>query len=301
MSYPDRGYTPHAGFVAVAGDRAELWRTAAGIVVAIVAGIALYQLTMAMFAWVLGPDAMRQILDEASYYGDTPRAVLITLFSYVFFAVGLAMALVGLHERGLLSLLGPWEGALSDFLRSFMVLTGLYLVLTLLLPTDAGLIRNDAMRTGLWLALLPLSLLAIAVQAGTEEAFFRGYLQQQLAARFAGWPAWLLVPSALFGLAHFSPETAGPNATSYMLWAMLFGLLAADLTARTGTLGAALGLHIATNAFALLGTAMAGPGSGLALYLVPLEIDAPELGALMPAEFLTIIIAWLLVRLTLRV
>ncbi len=301
MAYPERGYTPHAGFVAEARDRAELWRTAAGLLVAVVAGIALYQLTMALFASILGPDAMRQILDEATYYGDSPRAVLITLFSYVFFGAGLAMALNGLHDRGMLSLLGPWEGALSDFLRTFMVLTGLYLALTLLLPTDAGLVRNDGMRTGLWLVLLPLSLAAIAVQAGTEEAFFRGYLQQQIAARFAGWPAWMVVPSVLFGLAHFSPETAGPNAVSYMLWATLFGLLAADLTARTGALGAALGLHMATNAFALLGTSMSGPGSGLALYFVPLEADSPQLAGLMPAEFLTLIIAWLTVRLTLRV
>ena len=301
MPNPYRGYAPHAAFVALAGGRAEPWRTAAGVAVAFVAGLALYQLAMALAASLLGPEAMRQVLDEATYYGDTPRAVLITLFSFVFFAAGLAMALQALHGRAMMSLVGPWEAALSDFLRTVLAVLALMAVLAVLVPSDPAPERNPAMPMGLWLSLLPLSLLAIAVQAGTEELFFRGYLQQQIAARFPGWPAWLLVPSLVFGLAHYAPAAAGPNAWSYVAWAALFGVLAADLTARTATLGAAFGFHMALNAVALLGTSLAGPGSGLALYLLPMEADAPELAALMPGEFATLVVAWLAVRLALKV
>ncbi|MEM1429456.1 MAG: CPBP family intramembrane glutamic endopeptidase [Pseudomonadota bacterium] len=301
MSNPVRGYAPHAGFVALAGDRAEPWRTVAGVAVAFVAGLALYQLAVALLASLLGPEAMRRVLDEATHYGDTPRAVLVTLFSFVFFSVGLAMALHALHDRRLMSLVGPWEAALSDFIRTVISVCSLLLGLNLLTPQDYELVRNVQLSTGMWLGLLPLALAALAVQVGTEELFFRGYLQQQIAARFPGWPAWLLLPSVLFGLAHWAPAAAGPNATAFMLWAILFGVLAADLTARTGTLGAALGLHFAMNAFAVLGTSLSGPGSGLALYLLPFEADAPELASLMPVEMATLLVAWLAVRLALKV
>ncbi|MEM0934732.1 MAG: CPBP family intramembrane glutamic endopeptidase [Pseudomonadota bacterium] len=301
MPKTHRGYAPHAAFVALAGDRAEPWRTVAGLAVAFAAGLALYQLAMAVLASLLGPSFMRELLDEATYYGDTPRAVLLSLFSYAFFGAGLAMALSGLHGRGLRSLIGPWEAALSDFLRTMLAVLALYSGLTLLLPSDLGLLRNDEMSVGLWLTLLPLSLSAIAVQAGTEELVFRGYLQQQIAARVRAWPAWVLVPSLLFGALHFAPGSAGANAVAFMIWATLFGILAADLTGRTGTLGAALGFHIGINAFALMGTALSGPGSGLALYLVPVEADAAELAQMLPVEIATLLVAWLAVRLALKV
>lgn len=295
------GYGAHEQFVAPARERAEWWRTAAGLVVAFVAGLALYQLFLAVLASALGPERMQALWDEATFAGDTPRGTLFALFSYVFFATGLAMALRAVHGRGLMSLIGPWEAALSDFLRVALTTAALYAGLLILLPQGYELVRNEAMPLGLWLALLPLSISAVAVQAGTEELVFRGYLQQQIAARLPGWPAWMLVPAALFGLAHWSAETAGANAVYYVLWGAAFGLAAADLTARTGTLGAALGLHFANNAFALLGTALVGPGSGLALWHVPMGPDAPGVAALMPVEFATLAVAWLAARLALKV
>ncbi|HBS98322.1 MAG TPA: CPBP family intramembrane metalloprotease, partial [Citreicella sp.] len=88
-----------------------------------------------------------------------------------------------------------------------------------------------------WLALLPLTLLALLVQTGSEEILFRGYLQSQLAARLP-WPAvWLVLPSALFALGHHAPAIYGANAGLVTLWAFVFGLAMADLTARSGTLG----------------------------------------------------------------
>jgi len=295
------GYGAHEHFVAPARERAEWWRTAAGLVTAFVAGLALYQLSLAFLAGLLGPDTMQALWDEATFADGTPRGTLFALFSFVFFGAGLAMALRAIHGRGLASLFGPWEAALSDFLRVALTTTALYGGLLLFLPQGYGLERNDAMPWGLWLALLPLSLGAVAVQAGTEELFFRGYLQQQIAARMPGWPAWMLVPAVLFGLAHWAPETAGTNAVWFALWGAAFGVAAADLTARTGALGAALGLHVANNAVAVLGTALVGPGSGLALWHVPMGPDAPEIAALMPVEFATLFVAWLAARLALKV
>ena len=61
----------------------------------------------------------------------------------------------------------------------------------------------------------------------------------------------------------------------WAIWATCLGIACADLTARTGNLGAAMGLHIANNAFALLIVAVEGwPASGLALFLYPYEDPA---------------------------
>lgn len=295
------GYRPHEAFAALAGERDEVWRTAAGLAVAFVAGLALYQLTLGVVAGLIGPARMQTVMDEVTFHGDTPRAVLITLYTFGFFAVGLAMALQALHDRGLASVIGPLPRAVADFLRVAGAVAGLYALLLVVLPGDPAPVRNAALPFGLWLLLLPLSLGAVLVQAGTEEMVFRGYLQQQLAARFRAWPVWVLVPAAVFALAHWSPAAAGPNASFYVVWAFAFGVLAADLTGRTGNLGAAVAFHAVNNLFAVLGLSLTGAGSGLALYHLPLPVDAPEIAALMPAELGTLLVAWLAARVALRV
>ena len=82
----------------------------------------------------------------------------------------------------------------------------------------------------------------------------------------------------------------------------LFGLAAADLTARTGNLGAAVGLHFANNASAVLMVGIKGNLGGLALYNA--TVDPADLaGALSYLAFdtLALLIGWVAARLILRV
>ena len=63
-----------------------------------------------------------------------------------------------------------------------------------------------------------------------------------------------------------------------MIWAFCFGLAAADLTARSGTLGPAIGFHLVNNALAFLLFGQAGGmDSGLALFLFPADPAQPLL------------------------
>jgi len=117
------------------------------------------------------------------------------------------------------------------------------------------------------------ALVALAIQTGAEELVFRGYLQQQLAARFASPVVWALLPSVGFGMLHYDPATLGANAWLVVGATGLFGLIAADLTARSGTLGMAWGLHFANNFVALALIAPLGDLSGLALFRVPFAMD----------------------------
>lgn len=296
----DLPHDPFQAYVDPARARAELWRTAAGSALTVVAGFALYQFSFAVAATLLGPATTQSLIDATSLDPATPAATLYTLLTFGFFAVGLGMVVRSLHQRSPLSLIGPVPAALRDFLRVFAAVGALLGLLALLLPRDGALVANPHLDHGSWLMLLPLSLFAVWVQAATEELVFRGYLQQQLAARFPAAPIWMLGPATLFGFAHFDPATAGANAPWFVAWAVAFGLAAADLTARTGTIGAAVGLHAANNAAAILLVTLPGPGAGLALWQLPVAPDAPQLPALLLPEFAALLCCWLAARVALR-
>ena len=147
---------------------------------------------------------------------------------------------------------------------------------------------------------MPLSLGAVLVQTGCEELLFRGYIQQSLAARFKSPLIWMLLPSILFGLAHYQPETAGDNAWLIVLWAAVFGLINADLTARSGTLGPAIALHMTTNAVAVLLISVHDQMSGLSLATIPVATDSAELRNWLAIDFAFMLVGWLAARLAIR-
>ena len=189
--------------------------------------------------------------------GTTPRGLLIQLSSFAI--LGLAVVIVSrrLHGRGFASLIGPPDLTLRQLLRVSLLLGALVLVIEF----------------------LPL------IQTGAEELFYRGYIQQQLAARFNQTWVWMVVPSLLFALAHYSPSSPPTEAAQYVIWSFLFGLAAADLTARSGTLGPAIAFHLVNNALAFLLYGDAGGlDSGLSLFLFPTD---QTLDHLLPPDYLS--------------
>lgn len=284
-------------FAAPARSTPELWRIGAVLGVMFVTVMVLQQLVFILIAALGGPDAVEAVFRSE---GATAGRTLAALFSHGLFALGLVVALRAVHWRGFLSLFGPGAHAAGDFFRVLYWLAPLMVAALVLLPSDYEPVRNEAMPSGRWLLYLPLALAAVAVQAGTEELFFRGYLTQQIAAgtRPGSW-AWMAVPAGLFALLHLS-ATSGDNAIWFCLWALAFGLVAADLTARAGNLGPALALHIVNNAIAFLGLSLPGPVSGLALYHTPFGPDAGAIPGLMPTEFALLFVAWLAARVAIR-
>lgn len=91
------------------------------------------------------------------------------------------------------------------------------------------------------------------------------------------------------------------NAVLIVLWAGVFGLLMADLTARSGTLGPAIAVHFFNNISALL--VFASPTSlyGLSLYLMPYDLsDAEALRPWLAVDFALMLVSWLTARLAIR-
>ena len=286
-------------YIAPAGTRSELWRILIGLLIAAVVGFLSIQGIMLGLVALSGPDRARAMaIDLAT--GSTPQGVVALLFCYLPIMGGLALALALMMRRGLHSLIGPLGPALRNFLWVALPLMGLWL--TMLPFAVMGDNVSAHLTLGQQLPWLPFALAGLLVQTGTEELVFRGYLQQHLAARFRSRWVWMGVPSVLFGLAHYSAQQYGALSWLVVAWTALFGVVAADLTARTGNLGAAVGLHFANNVSAVLLIGMSGNIGGLALFNA--AVDTSDLsGALvyLALDTVTLLIGWLMARLILRV
>ncbi len=296
---PAHPYTPHDALARNAATRPEPWRLPIGMMVMLVAGFGLgsfYWTILQGLTLPLGYD-----LQAEAESGQSAAGMLALLFSFATMAGGLALALALVHGRRLLDLLGPLDLCWRQFRRVALYLVVLQLVIAILPPwsQDTELVRN--LDTNAWLALLPFAVIAIGVQIATEEMIFRGYLQQHLAARFARPAVWISVPAILFGLGHYTPGTLGDNAMPVAIWAALFSLAASDLTARAGTLGPALALHMVNNGFAILILSYQGNLSGLSLYTLPHDMsEAESIRAALPVDLLSLLVSWLCARIALR-
>lgn len=282
----------------VAEPRSELWRTVLGMI----AMVALYIALALIFNQAISElTRYRPTFSDELMSGSTPLAMYVLLASFGLISLSVFAVVRFLHKRGALTVFGPTMLAVPQFFRVLGMLVLLGIVLMVLPPYDMGgeLVPNMAM--GLWALLLPLSLLAVFVQVSAEEIFFRGYLQQQLAARFSSPWVWMVLPSTLFAIGHYQPSEAGGNALIIAIWAGLFGLLMADLTARAGSIGPALAVHFLNNVTALLITALPDSLGGLALWHTPFGMeDEAQLRAWLPVDFAMMIVSWLAARLALR-
>ncbi len=286
-------YPAHEAFVAPARTRPEIWRLLLGlglIILVYVIGI----------AGVFGALVVTSGFDGAQAWmgrmttGGTPTSALLTLSTFIGMGLGPLLAARWLHGRSFGSVFGPLVPLLQQFAIALMICGTVYAVFALLPSGDAP---QPNLEFNLWISFLPLALVAILIQTGAEEVLFRGYLQQQLAARFASPWVWMILPSGLFALGHYQPQIMGENAWAVVAAVGLFAILAADLTAKTGNIGAAWGFHFANNCVAILFLAMDGPLSGLALYTVPFApMDTVNLRPLIYQDMIITLATWAAIR-----
>lgn len=289
-------YSAHEQLVRHARARPELWRFFVGM--ALIA-VVVTALNLVLFTSVATLGSYERVEDFLR--GATPMAVVILLASFGFTILGVALAAHWLQHRSLGSILGLYSLAISQFWLVFKALLAVAAIVAILPPYGMGEPLEQNLEVSRWLAFLPLALAAVLIQTSAEEVLFRGYMQQCLAARFRSPVVWLGLPSLLFAAGHYAPGIAGENATLIAVWSCVFGLCAADLTARAGTLGPAIALHFFNNIVALLFISLPDSLSGLALYLFPYDMsDTSILRQWLFVDFAVIVISWLTARLALR-
>lgn len=275
----------------------QLWRLLLGVVLILF----IYAATTGLIFWGLfaavGPMGFfAWMTDVVSMNLPVPTLIVLTTFAGL--ALGPILAAPVCHLRPPSTLFGP----LGDTLRGFALAT--ITVFAVLLPFLAlGALISPPMENlplGEWLGYLPLAIALVLMQVTAEELVFRGYLQQQLAARFRARLIWMGLPAAVFAALHYDPDM-GQSVWLILAATFVFGLIAADLTELTGSLGAAIGVHFANNILALLVITLDGKITGLALYVTPYTAD--DTSALMIATGLDILILlaiWRLLRLLLN-
>ncbi|MEP6065076.1 MAG: CPBP family intramembrane glutamic endopeptidase [Paracoccaceae bacterium] len=307
-------YRAHAALVDPARPTSQLWRLFVGfLLLCIGLAISLFlALSVVLFftpifqeftfidqqsTFDLDPDLF---LEESSY-GNTAGEMFHLLLNIALLIPVVALIASALHGRRLSSIIGPGKLALKQFVGIVLALIVLDTVVTFLPPYSS----NDGsgqtnLDFELWLVLLPLSMFVVLLQCAAEEIVFRGYFQQQLAARFKNKAIWLIIPSTLFGVMHYNPD-AGSNAIAFVASAVFFGILMADLTARAGTLGPAIAIHFVNNFMAILLFASADELNGLALYTLPFGLgDEDAIRILLVIDLFYMSVSWLVARLVLR-
>lgn len=290
-------YERHAVLTIAARPRCELWRLVLGLFVALLVTFGLSQGLVA----VLGAVVPFEMLSDALNMAQTPGGLLILLVLIGAMGAGAMVAAELVNRRPARTLFGPARVFWPQFRGVLIVLAVLNLGIALLPPWPLSQASLPGLDLSLWLSLLPLTLGALLIQTGAEEVLFRGYLQSQLAARLPHPAIWLTVPSALFALGHYAPETYGANAWWIVAWAFIFGVAAADLTARAGSLGPAMALHLVNNFVAMGLVSTQGDMSGLALWQLPFGPgDEAAIAAFLPVDLATMGVSWLAARLALR-
>ncbi|WP_407494391.1 CPBP family intramembrane glutamic endopeptidase [Pseudooceanicola sp. MF1-13] len=298
-----KAYAPHEALVEAARPSKALITTAVGFV----AIEFLYKLgrdLLDFFLATASPDVADIIFD-----GVAPIAVLYDLVSFVILALLVVWVAWRSHDRGFASLVGPGDLAWQDLRLALIAASGMHVLMLFVVPW--GLAEAEMQTLVNWLKILPVAMIALLIQTGAEELFYRGYLQQQLAARFRQTWVWMIVPNIAFAWVHWANGTDTQDSIYYVAWAFVFGLAASDLTARSGTLGAAIGFHLANNAFAfLIADTQGRAGSGLALYLFPMEADdwvevaddmaEPLMAQYVMVDLMIVLVTWLVVRVAIR-
>ncbi|WP_372610643.1 CPBP family intramembrane glutamic endopeptidase [Aquicoccus sp.] len=288
-------YAAHRGFVAPALGTPGLRPVILGFIIV----ESLYELAQRAFGAAL--ERLAPGFAQTVFDGTTPAGMLTSLASFLLLAVILQVVLRIVHGRALPSLVGPPARAFSQFRATLLPLVLLLFVVEIAPPwwsTDALAHIRPPLA---WLVMLAPALAALLIQTGAEELFYRGYLQQQVAAWDARPWVWLTLPNLAFAFAHWNAHAPlGINA-QYVVWAFAFGLAASDLTARAGSLGPALALHLANNAYAfLLYGELHGRDSGLALFLFDADGARSFQPASLVAELALVGLMWLAARVALR-
>lgn len=292
---------PYDPILASARRRPELWRVGVLMILAFGMLVAVTPLFYAIIG-VLAPDLRPiDVVGGQIVAGATPQGLFVIFAAFALMIGFSVRAARRLHDRSLRDLTGPAAALRADFgvtLRAVLIVTAL----TFLIPMgEAGGVLDSQLRVPVWLLWLPLALIGLLVQVTAEELFFRGYLQSQIAAATGSYLSGLLASALIFGLAHYNVALSGAAVWFPVVWAFFFGLAVGDLTARTGTLGPAIALHLVNNLAATLIAPPAGLYSGFGLYTRALDLnEAYTDPAILGVELLVLLISWLAARLALR-
>jgi membrane protease YdiL (CAAX protease family) len=249
-----------------------LWRLFVGVfliavgwlawTVALFIGFVLYQLSS-------GLDITGSLAAMTAFVGSaSPASIIFQLATFIGVWPTTWLVLKLLHGQRFGTVFSP-EGRMrwGDFGRGLLLAAGFWAITMVIGLALVGMPERTGLPLSTWaVAFAPLAL-TVFFQASAEEMMFRGYILQQLAVRWRNPLVWGFLPAFLFGLAHYSNGSELGIGVHYVVVTLLFGVTAAALVWRTGSLAAAMGLHTGMNIFSLSGIGLEGIVEGTQLFL----------------------------------
>jgi membrane protease YdiL (CAAX protease family) len=252
----DAGPAFDAYLAEAARGRESLWRLLASVLFIVV--------SMILVAWILPFAILGALAEDTSLNGPGKWLLSRAGAAYLLLTMIAALPLTALAVLGA-------GGRLSgrQFARAFAVMA-----VVALGSVAAGIAIDPRIARGplpfaTWLLQAPIFASLILLQCAAEEYLFRGYLVQALASRFRSPAVWYGVPTVLFALQHWTPGFEVATNAGRLAIIAVFAVTATLLVARTGNLGAAIGLHFANNLVYLLLFSDAVWSHSIALYLLP--------------------------------
>ena len=290
-------YKSYEALIAPAREKASLLRLILGIVITALLYMLLLNISWQVLLSVMGEAWFEQTMQVPG--PSSPSQMFVMLGSFGFMTAAVSFTVWSLHHNSPLLLIGDFSRAKGQFFRVTGNLFALAIAVAVVTNYSETLLQNLPLRQ--WLGLLPLTLTFLLIQVSAEELVFRGYLQSQLAALGLHRIIWIVIPSAIFGFLHYDPAVMGAAAPWIVLSTTLFGVIAADLTARSGTLGPAIAFHFAWNFYAIVIYGFTDYLGGLALFTYDFSVtDEERLISLMPYDAAFLLLAYLTVRIALR-
>ncbi len=290
-------YDPYEALIAPARAKASLLRLILGLVITTLLYMLLLSLSWQVLLSVMGEAWFEQTLQVPG--PSSPSQMFVMLGGFGFLTAAVSFTVWSLHHHSPLLLIGDFASAREQFFRAMIRLFALATVVAVITSNSSTVVQNLPLSQ--WLGLLPLSLAFLLIQVSAEELVFRGYLQSQLAALGLHRIVWIVIPSAIFGLLHYDPAVMGAAAPWMVLSTTLFGVIAADLTARSGTLGPAIAFHFVWNFYSIIFCGFSDYLGGLALFSYDFSItDEERLISLVPYDAAFLLLAYLTMRIALR-
>ncbi len=264
---------PFQRWVDAARPREQLWRTTVGVVIAVTAWIvwSMLLLLIAVGGGLIERGTIAALFGEGIELGYTELVVMLLVTFATIWGLGFGVwaALRLMHKRGLASV---YSGDGRIDWRQFLLgcaIAAVYLALSLGWSVVSGNVpRRSDIEIGNWLMAFAPLVVVIFFQATSEELLFRGYLPQQLAARFRSPIVWGFLPTLAFGAMHAGNAIGDPSYMAYyVVSATLLGLVMMATVWRTGGIAVAMGIHVVNNIAALTVAGVDNGPSSLSLFV----------------------------------
>lgn len=171
--------------------------------------------------------------------------------NYVFWLIGLAIAMRFIHKRKFKTLITPyekmnWKKVFWGFSLYFFLIFGTTIIDALLNPEDYSI---NHIKWEDYIQLFLFVLILTPMQTTAEEVFFRGYLMQWLGRKITHSLLLSIIVGSIFGVLHFSNPEMNYSAFYVGSDYLLSGILWCYITAKTNSAEITIGAHAANNMF----------------------------------------------------